>query len=466
MVRATRLVSALRLGLPELLGPQAPLLVVGGGAAGVAAAMVANSLGVPTVLVEQEGHVLSRQWGVSTRWLDPTEYDFPQPHWKEPVWPPAGGPSEPPLPLAFPPASASRLASRWDRDWNLALRRARAAEARGGPPLVALTDHGPLAASDLRFQDDGIDWVNPDPRSTIRRFGAVVSCVGMGLEQTSGTTSSAFRGVPFWRTDSLCNRGLGLGDVGAINVLVSGGGDGAQQDIQRILCADFGRRLAERLGEPWTAVLDGLVGSGDLLAADLRRIDARRGGLAEEIVQADFDWEKCYAEAAQAAWLARPVHQRHEAMRALLRPETDDAPIHLTWLLREGQPSFSYGLNRLLTEWVLLAYQLSNGRTLRGKQPARMTREHPIILSGWQLNRLAPADGHTCNLVQAPYSCTPLPHFITVEPVAGGAPRDLGRFDAVVVRHGLVPAALFGGSAQGQTHMPFDWLQTERTPIA
>src|SRR5580765_3670783 len=58
-----------------------PLLVIGGGAGGVTCALTACGLGVDVTLLELNVDPLQTQLGVTTRCLDPTEFDWPQPHW-------------------------------------------------------------------------------------------------------------------------------------------------------------------------------------------------------------------------------------------------------------------------------------------------------------------------------------------------------------------------------------------------
>ena len=63
------------------------LLVVGAGAAGATAAIHAAGKGVSTWLIEQETGPFYRQANCSSRWVDPTQYDWPQEHWSEGKYP-------------------------------------------------------------------------------------------------------------------------------------------------------------------------------------------------------------------------------------------------------------------------------------------------------------------------------------------------------------------------------------------
>jgi hypothetical protein len=84
MVRAALAVDrALHEGL---IGRARPLFVVGAGVAGASAAIRASGAGVPTVLVDRD-QAFSRQRGCFTRWVDPTQYDWPALHAEEGVYP-------------------------------------------------------------------------------------------------------------------------------------------------------------------------------------------------------------------------------------------------------------------------------------------------------------------------------------------------------------------------------------------
>src|SRR5437879_3176765 len=66
----------------RLIGPTRPLLVIGAGAGGATAALVASMSGVPTLLVDSAPRPFSVQASCSTRYVDPTQYDWPVDTWK------------------------------------------------------------------------------------------------------------------------------------------------------------------------------------------------------------------------------------------------------------------------------------------------------------------------------------------------------------------------------------------------
>src|ERR1019366_6151378 len=58
--------------------PWRPLLIVGAGAAGATAAIwAAVHHHVPTMLIDRDSDAFNRQANCTTRWIDPTQYDWP-----------------------------------------------------------------------------------------------------------------------------------------------------------------------------------------------------------------------------------------------------------------------------------------------------------------------------------------------------------------------------------------------------
>jgi Glucose inhibited division protein A len=131
--------------------PFRPLLVVGAGAAGAAAAVWAAQLGVPTTLIERGPNACTLQAGCTTRWIDPGQYDWPVNHWVNPVFPCA------PVPAAMPwPANLSNiLAAGWQGQLHAGARRCPDGQRcghspRAGHPRTArlAAGHSVVAAND------------------------------------------------------------------------------------------------------------------------------------------------------------------------------------------------------------------------------------------------------------------------------------------------------------------------------
>jgi Glucose inhibited division protein A len=207
------------------------LLVVGAGAAGATAALRAARSGVRTVLAEVAALPFLRQLGCATRFIDPTQYDWPAAHWSVgscPPWP------SPTLPLSWTADFANVLAARWSMQF--------AASAAVLPLLTTLfstsvTIHpwigAPASPSRVRVT------LTQGARFATRQFGAVILARGFGTERHAAPSSSGgpdFTGFRFWDTDPFA-----MHPLAAKKVLISGGGDGALQDFIRI-CT--GRRSA------------------------------------------------------------------------------------------------------------------------------------------------------------------------------------------------------------------------------
>jgi hypothetical protein len=204
------------------------LLVVGGGAAGASAAVRAALWQIPTLLVEREESLFSLQVGVRTRWIDPTQYDWPAAHWTEGSCPPWQPPS---LPLSWSASRSDRIA----QEWLNTVERVRTIDSRY---IRIETEAGYDSRQRIDFSSGRYPIVVPlyfrrDGASVSRtcRARMLVSARGFGIERTS--IGPEFVGVDFWETDLIEEPMLGLTNAG--NVLIVGGGDGALQDFLRAL---------------------------------------------------------------------------------------------------------------------------------------------------------------------------------------------------------------------------------------
>lgn len=80
MIRATWVVE--RSVEARIISPSKKLLVIGAGAAGATAAIEAARRRVDVTLIDRD-EPFSRQAGCTTRWVDPTQYDWPVDHWAD-----------------------------------------------------------------------------------------------------------------------------------------------------------------------------------------------------------------------------------------------------------------------------------------------------------------------------------------------------------------------------------------------
>src|SRR5687768_115441 len=92
MLRAN--VLARRIPISWLQDKENPVVVIGAGAAGVTFALSAaerakqcNGQLADIWLVEEEHQAFSMQTKVYSRWIDPTQYDWPEDHWTDKLLP-------------------------------------------------------------------------------------------------------------------------------------------------------------------------------------------------------------------------------------------------------------------------------------------------------------------------------------------------------------------------------------------
>jgi hypothetical protein len=94
----------------RLINKKDPILVVGAGAGGASASIRAAELGATVYLVDLAPGPFLVQARARTRWLDPTQYDWPAEHWDRGYYP--WDPTVR-LPLLYPALRADQLAAGW-----------------------------------------------------------------------------------------------------------------------------------------------------------------------------------------------------------------------------------------------------------------------------------------------------------------------------------------------------------------
>ncbi len=256
MFRARTIVErARRLGLISPSGRR--LLIVGAGAAGVTAALQAAvfcSEPIETVLVEGASEPFSRQSECPTRYICPTESDWPLAHWRERRYPWNG----PAMPLSWRAGAADKLAHKWSAQLIAATR-----QKQTGSALTFIPDFP------LRPRPDGIIYKYlPNGLHEVQfkdgtkdAFGMILFCTGPGIEIT---TLGNFQGLDFWEKDTLLKPGFGLRlpkkasrhNPRFPKTLISGGGDGALQDFVRAVTK---RRSVGQVAAEIFATLDPLL---------------------------------------------------------------------------------------------------------------------------------------------------------------------------------------------------------------
>lgn len=218
--------------------PRAPaFVVVGAGVAGVTAAIEAAEHRVRTILVERAPQAFATQASCQTRWIDPTQYDWPVGHWR----------------VAEYPWDASSLRSTvlpWnDADYahNLAGTWLRVLKNYTTKPGSLLSLRQPAVVTDVRPSPtkpgrEVVADIEQDSRSTTETASAVLIATGFGseccnLEKTyhrHAPRQHPTYGTPFWSSDKLAHPGFDIARQSA-RVLISGAGDGSLQDFLRVV---------------------------------------------------------------------------------------------------------------------------------------------------------------------------------------------------------------------------------------
>ena len=216
MVRAQMLIE--RAVTHTLLRPgMDSLLVIGAGAAGVAAALTAARLHIQTFLVDRDSGPFLRQAMCRTRWIDPTVYDWPALHAFVGHYPLARW-----APLQWAADWANRLAMQWGYQLNA---------ARALYPHL----HVEYNTLPLPPQRTGQVWSvpiqTPAGQSTITA-SVLLWAVGYGTERCN--VDQDYQGFGFWQSDPFQHPIPGLSPPHQPQILISGSGDGALQDFLRL----------------------------------------------------------------------------------------------------------------------------------------------------------------------------------------------------------------------------------------
>jgi hypothetical protein len=214
------------------------LIVIGGGAGGVSAAIEAARSGVRTLLFEKTKMPFLTQ-SSATRFIDPTQYDWPVGHFAEGrfKWHPDLIDSNLPWQSGD---YASVLATAWKQTLETLVQNQLAGYLKYQDDTIAYPSLNATPPCDVRFFD-----------RTARHFGVVQGAVvlfaiGFGEEQSSlgdrfhhqalqAPMPHPTRTLPFWSNDKLSAIDFGIGNLQP-RILISGGGDGALQDYVRALC--------------------------------------------------------------------------------------------------------------------------------------------------------------------------------------------------------------------------------------
>jgi hypothetical protein len=233
------------------IGPDKPLLVVGAGAAGATAAIVAADNDVNTVLIDMAPAAFNKQLYCHTRFVCPTTYDWPAEHWHEGRFPWL---DEQALPLPYNAGEAARIAALWDAALKVAEEERRPLlKLRFNTEMSEPSRFSKVTAADLEASGGLVDVIFKStvagvPPIPSQKFALIISCIGQGRDRRS---VGRYSGYSFWEDDPFSQEGWGLIGGTEPKIYISGGGDGALQDFLRILTnVDSISALFLRLPEP------------------------------------------------------------------------------------------------------------------------------------------------------------------------------------------------------------------------
>jgi hypothetical protein len=394
MVRAVALVD--RAYYYRLIENPKKLLVVGAGVAGASAAFRACTHRINTTLMEAKEVPFERQRN-SSRIVDPTEFDWPAPHWRDG--------SMPGLPLTFDRGPADALAARWQEEYDIRARTDNYLTIWPRTRFIRSLAQADGRSAVLFEQDEG--------KGSIRKweeFDFVLNCTGPVEEQLS-IPNSRHAAYAFWADDKLEAPGFGMPrPMHEPRILISGGGDGALQDFLRIALP----------GKTARDIYEALIPSPELRAEIELRLFAAEDAFRRAWVWTEDEFLDCQ--------VLQKLHEEHKAAAAYAAAKTT-ATLPDTGRLKNvtlahacNHFSVCYAFNHFL---ALLVNQLSGDRHFVEKRRLR------------KVDSADPAR-HTCQ--SHPAYCWEYPHIASFwESTCGRSPAEIDRhaeYDIVVIRHG------------------------------
>ena len=211
-----------------------PILVIGAGACGMTAAGLTRQ-GFRVLVIDRQRVPFTVQCSCTSRWLDPTQYDWPLDHWREQRFHWNPGHRQPPFPWSAERASPI-VSNQWVPRFA-AHRRAVGNRLRFRGETEADLDAIQVRVGQPRLLSLTLRNLRSRRRQVYGPFGAIVLAAGFVRERSTLPGSPSFVGFPFWHTDPFETPACGLpgGQAQEGTVLISGTGDGALQDFLRVI---------------------------------------------------------------------------------------------------------------------------------------------------------------------------------------------------------------------------------------
>lgn len=440
-----------RAAFHKIISADRPLLVIGGGIAGVTAAFKAYKMGIPVVLVE--GRKTFNVFRESVRYFCPIQYDWSVPHWDLGVFPWSGGESIS-IPVMISEGGVNIaveeieeiVGSDEDRSedgdvgdandfyshiYENVKMESCEVEPRDGVNLQVL-----VVKEFKKYPDD------TTPEENIRlpeivEYGMGLSCTGFGKERVF-INDNKFRGYEFW---TLSNHSKLLSDG---NLLICGSGDGALQDF---LLLTTQTRTAKEIYKFLRQ------GEDEQISALFETVE-RNIRFAEEEAKHNELWEtnKETLGIKRLCDIYKNLHNRHEEeadrllekdfiiekLNELVSEEAVAGNIKISYVCSHF--SGSYPLNRFLA--ILIGKYIDNIGRSGG----------PVFLQGTSVLNIESAvadDRHECK--EDADDCFKYPHRVTFagnctcENMAGDETKEPEEFRRIFIRYGILRTkAVFG----------------------
>ena len=424
-----------------LIGSRRPLLVLGGGAAGVTAAMAAAELGIEVTLYEQKSTPFSRQ-ATCDRHLDPVEYDWPAMHWDTGKFP--WSVIQNGLPLPFTTNSASHLAMQWSATFLQWCRHS----PNGHLLTLRLGTH--VSPNNVQFSVPTNCVVLLDPYTNIPTpFGAALSCVGFATERVHASNptipaTGEYQGFQFWSWDPYDLRGLNLAISWTPEVLISGGGDGALQDFIRLLTGRSAKSLYNCLLASIHVNHNACMAADEAAHRAYPWLDAPKHD-AHFILS---EWHQHYITEAEI------IYQSLDSQNPDWYRDLKCRDFHMTLVHACDHFDSCYGLNRLLVLVLAMGHARHTGRQWR-----------QVLTANTGIGSVTSASipPHTCG---NPAICHGFRHDVAYKSLQ--CPKQVGSTipsalpnvaDVVILRHGLTPSPSFGQAPMPNQTVPY-WLDS------
>lgn len=411
-----------------------PLLIIGAGAAGMCAAMTAAYLGVQVTVIEEKPDPFCTFRNSSWRRVSPFEYDWPHEISNTANrFPTANGW----FPLTFTgPDTADNLAAIWHFEWQDWLNNFDGQNGKGTIKIV--NDDAWKFIKSLNYDQKTPKLTVHGPwnsnLSSDEEFGAIILAAGFLSERTSSEDVPdpwhGYRGPRFWDEDD--NIPNDSSNFNFREVVISGSGDGAMQDFQRVLTGSFGQELFFKFEDRLKAVRRLSRNRYKSIYGELtaKIFDANYVGLRMHACQRTskspqtgmWDWHYKF-ESATFEFLKNlqlSTSERNYIARNLFRSEFINGRSGLIWIFKDSVPSYCYALNRFLS--MLLQGLAPPNVKLQVKPNSEILEIKP-----------PPTPQHQCG---NPDNCIGIPHDVILKD--GNTTRNINGVDLIIVRHGII----------------------------